>query len=320
MKPIHFIRLIIVISLMTHVNLLFTQTGYPASFCDTTIEDFCEVFGYATTLDPRYGIERECPDFTTSPFPTTEGDSACTDEFLGYWTKLADADFHGQLNGERSAWNKDSDIAFFRGPGNDEITFFDQNGDKLSSHTFTSSDFYTTPPSGFDWQDKLSTIRWDPIRDVIFYPKEHQLIKRSISVSGTTVTVGVPKILASFPGMTIGMSYGAPYRIAGGDGNDVNAGRFLISLVRGATTYFVVYDFNEDALITQKVKADSTTSYSENTHALFAFQRQAPGFDESFLPNHPIVKKWWAYMADIMETHPDHSPVAKDLVEVFHVA
>ena len=32
-----------------------------------------------------------------------------------------------------------------------------------------------------------------------------------------------------------------------------------------------------------------------------------------------ICQKWWAYMADIMETNPDHSPVSVDLYEVFHL-
>lgn len=37
------------------------------------------------------------------------------------------------------------------------------------------------------------------------------------------------------------------------------------------------------------------------------------------LPLNPVVKKWWAFMADIMETHPDNSPVADDLGCVFHL-
>ena len=37
------------------------------------------------------------------------------------------------------------------------------------------------------------------------------------------------------------------------------------------------------------------------------------------LPNHPVMQKWWAYMADIMQSNPDHSPVATDLVTVFHL-
>ena len=32
-----------------------------------------------------------------------------------------------------------------------------------------------------------------------------------------------------------------------------------------------------------------------------------------------ICKKWWEYMADIMETNPDNSPVAVSFKEVFHL-
>ena len=32
-----------------------------------------------------------------------------------------------------------------------------------------------------------------------------------------------------------------------------------------------------------------------------------------------ICRKWWDYMADIMETNPDNSPVSIDLTEVFHL-
>lgn len=32
-----------------------------------------------------------------------------------------------------------------------------------------------------------------------------------------------------------------------------------------------------------------------------------------------ICRKWWDYMADIMETNADNSPVSVDLKEVFHL-
>ena len=32
-----------------------------------------------------------------------------------------------------------------------------------------------------------------------------------------------------------------------------------------------------------------------------------------------ICRKWWDFMADIMETNPDNSPVSVDLHEVFHL-
>ncbi|MGB4661935.1 MAG: L-rhamnose mutarotase [Mobilitalea sp.] len=32
-----------------------------------------------------------------------------------------------------------------------------------------------------------------------------------------------------------------------------------------------------------------------------------------------INRKWWDFMADIMETNPDHSPVSIPLTQVFHL-
>lgn len=37
------------------------------------------------------------------------------------------------------------------------------------------------------------------------------------------------------------------------------------------------------------------------------------------LPVHPVMQKWWDYMKDIMESHPDHSPVTHPLKEVFYM-
>ena len=37
------------------------------------------------------------------------------------------------------------------------------------------------------------------------------------------------------------------------------------------------------------------------------------------LPLHPVMKKWWTFMKDIMDTKEDHSPVSVPLSEVFHM-
>ena len=37
------------------------------------------------------------------------------------------------------------------------------------------------------------------------------------------------------------------------------------------------------------------------------------------LPQTEILKRWWAYMGDIMDTNPDNSPVQKSLTEVFYL-
>lgn len=37
------------------------------------------------------------------------------------------------------------------------------------------------------------------------------------------------------------------------------------------------------------------------------------------LPSTPVMQRWWKYMADIMETNADHSPVSIPLDEVFYL-
>jgi len=32
-----------------------------------------------------------------------------------------------------------------------------------------------------------------------------------------------------------------------------------------------------------------------------------------------VCQRWWKFMGDIMPSNPDHSPVARDLTEVFHL-
>lgn len=37
------------------------------------------------------------------------------------------------------------------------------------------------------------------------------------------------------------------------------------------------------------------------------------------LPKHPVMQRWWSYMADIMETNDDQSPLSKPLQEMFYL-
>lgn len=64
---------------------------------------------------------------------------------------------------------------------------------------------------------------------------------------------------------------------------------------------------------------DYSIFLDEETLILFAVQKISSDFDKNLLPNHPIVKKWWAYMGDIMDTNPDNSPISTSLKEVFHL-
>ena len=57
----------------------------------------------------------------------------------------------------------------------------------------------------------------------------------------------------------------------------------------------------------------------EDTGTLFAYQEQTGDSSSQDLGATEIVKKWWSYMADIMETNPDSSPVTVPLEQVFYM-
>jgi len=65
--------------------------------------------------------------------------------------------------------------------------------------------------------------------------------------------------------------------------------------------------------------SDYSIFLDEETLTLFAVQKLTDNNTADVLPDNPIVKKWWNYMADIMDCNPDNSPVAIPLKEVFHL-
>ena len=65
--------------------------------------------------------------------------------------------------------------------------------------------------------------------------------------------------------------------------------------------------------------SDYSIFLDEETLTLFAVLKLADDNTADDLPQTTIVKKWWAYMADIMETNPDNSPIQRPLNEVFHL-
>lgn len=70
----------------------------------------------------------------------------------------------------------------------------------------------------------------------------------------------------------------------------------------GIYDYSIFLDSATNTLFAvQKVSASSTTSSSQD------------------LAQNPVVQRWWAYMADIMETNEDNSPVTTPLQEVFYL-
>ena len=54
------------------------------------------------------------------------------------------------------------------------------------------------------------------------------------------------------------------------------------------------------------------------TGTLFAVQKRKENHTADDLPSLPIMQQWWAYMADLMETNSDNSPIVVPLERVFH--
>ncbi|MDE0446714.1 MAG: L-rhamnose mutarotase [Spirochaetaceae bacterium] len=65
--------------------------------------------------------------------------------------------------------------------------------------------------------------------------------------------------------------------------------------------------------------SDYSIYLAPDSLTLFAVQKLNPDHTAGELPESPVVKKWWAYMADIMDTNPDNLPVTRELPEVFHL-
>lgn len=73
------------------------------------------------------------------------------------------------------------------------------------------------------------------------------------------------------------------------------------------------------ALLKENGISDYSIFLDEETNFLFAVQQQDGAQSSQDLGQTEIVKKWWAYMADIMDSNPDNSPVSIPLTEVFHM-
>lgn len=65
--------------------------------------------------------------------------------------------------------------------------------------------------------------------------------------------------------------------------------------------------------------SDYSIFYEQSSNKLFAVLKRSTGHTMEQLPLQAIVKKWWAYMADIMQTNSDNSPVVEPIKLVFHL-
>jgi L-rhamnose mutarotase len=65
--------------------------------------------------------------------------------------------------------------------------------------------------------------------------------------------------------------------------------------------------------------SDYSIFLDPETLVLFGVQKLEEAHDAGWLPRQDVMRRWWDYMKDLMDTNPDGSPVAKDLTEVFHM-
>jgi L-rhamnose mutarotase len=73
------------------------------------------------------------------------------------------------------------------------------------------------------------------------------------------------------------------------------------------------------ALLRQAGISDYSIHFDAETNALIGVLWRADGHGMDALSQSPIMRRWWAHMADIMETKPDNEPVVVPLETVFHM-
>jgi L-rhamnose mutarotase len=72
------------------------------------------------------------------------------------------------------------------------------------------------------------------------------------------------------------------------------------------------------------LKTHGVLNYSiflhQETHQLFAYAEIEDEARWATIADTDVCRKWWKHMGDVMPSNPDHSPVAVDLREVFHIS
>jgi L-rhamnose mutarotase len=75
--------------------------------------------------------------------------------------------------------------------------------------------------------------------------------------------------------------------------------------------------------LVEELRAAGISDYSIFLHPqtlqLFGVLKRTADHRMEQLPQTEVMQKWWRYMADIMDTEADHSPVSIPLEQVFHL-
>jgi L-rhamnose mutarotase len=75
--------------------------------------------------------------------------------------------------------------------------------------------------------------------------------------------------------------------------------------------------------LTATLRANGVCNYSifldTSTRALFGYAEVESEEHWQAVAATDVCRRWWRYMADVMPTNPDSSPVAREMREVFHI-
>ena len=74
------------------------------------------------------------------------------------------------------------------------------------------------------------------------------------------------------------------------------------------------------ALLTASGIYDYSIFLDEQTLSLFSVLKLAEPNNRAALPDHPVMKRWWDYMAPLMEVEADNRPKEWPLPLIFHHA
>lgn len=74
-----------------------------------------------------------------------------------------------------------------------------------------------------------------------------------------------------------------------------------------------------EALLKETGVSDYSIFLDRETNSLFGVLRIEDEQALDSLPLQPVMRKWWAYMKDIMESNADDSPISSPLHEVFYL-
>lgn len=74
-----------------------------------------------------------------------------------------------------------------------------------------------------------------------------------------------------------------------------------------------------ESLLRDAGVSDYSIHLEPNTNLLFAVLWRRRDHAMAALPDHPVMRRWWSHMADLMETEPSKAPIVLPLRTLFHL-